>query len=125
MSWKAPLAILVLVVLLAAPATLVVLLRDDDDDSNDGKANQALRVATLPTDVAVLGDTVWVTSGREDRVIALDHGRVDRVERHATGSAPLRVAVGAGSVWTANAGDDSVTRPLECGFIAKTAPVSS
>ena len=71
---------------------------------------QALRIAALPTDVAVLGDTVWVASGRDDRVVALEGGRADRAERHATGSAPLRVAVGAGSVWTANAGDDSVTR---------------
>ena len=34
----------------------------------------------------------------------------DRAEPHTTGPAPLRVAVGAGSVWTANAGDGSVTR---------------
>ena len=71
----------------------------------------ALRVARLPTDVAVEGDTVWVASGRDDRIVAIDVAQPeDPPRRHETGSAPLRVAVGAGSVWTANAGDDSVTR---------------
>ena len=73
--------------------------------------DQRLRAGRLPTDVAVEGSTVWVVSGRDNRVVALDRARRD-AERvaHATGSSPLRLAVGAGSVWTANAGDDSVTR---------------
>ena len=97
-------AVLVLILLLVAPAALVLVLRDD------GGSTTPLRIARLPTDVAVLGDTVWVASGRDDRVIALEGGRADRAEPHPTGSSPLRVAAGAGSVWTANAGDDSVTR---------------
>jgi hypothetical protein len=68
-------AIAVLVILLAAPATVVLLLRDDDG----GGGTEAMRIASLPTDVAVLGDTVWVASGREDRVVALEAGEADRV----------------------------------------------
>ena len=78
-----------LLLLLLAPAALVLVLRDD------GGGATPMRIARLPTDVAVLGDTVWVASGRDDRVIALDGGRAERAEQHATGDAPLRVAVGA------------------------------
>ena len=82
---------LVLVLLLVTPAALVLVLRDD------GGAVTDMRIARLPTDVAVLGDTVWVASGRDDRVVALEGGRSDRAEPHTTGprrcgspSAPAR-----------------------------------
>ena len=62
-------AVLVLVVLLVAPAALVPA------PARRRRRDDALRIAALPTDVAVLGDTVWVASGRDDRVDRARGGR--------------------------------------------------
>ena len=103
--WVLAAAVALLLAVLVGPALYVLLTSDD------GEGTEALRVARLPTDVAVADDTVWVVSGRDDRILAVDPERTDGpAASHETGSAPLRVAVGAGSVWTANAGDGSVTR---------------
>src|SRR3954464_11709319 len=72
---------------------------------------QRLPAGQQPTDVAVDGSTVWVVSGRDNRVVALDARDAKQApQAHAAGSSPLRLAIGQGSVWTANAGDDTVTR---------------
>ena len=117
-SWPARLgAIALLLAVLVGPAIVVLAL-----EGSGGDEPEALRVARLPTDVAVDGDTVWIASGRDDRFVAIDAAELDDPPlRHETGSAPLRVAVGAGSVWTANAGDDSVTRlnPLVPGSVGR------
>jgi DNA-binding beta-propeller fold protein YncE len=103
--WVLVAAAVLLLAVLVTPALFVVLTGED------GETSDTLRVARLPTDVAVAGDTVWVVSGRDDRILAVDPEQTDGpAASHETGSAPLRVAVGAGSVWTANAGDGSVTR---------------
>src|SRR3954452_11867752 len=105
--WAIVLFGLGMVALLVAPAIVVLLLREPAVIA-DG---QRLRAGHQPTDVAVEGSTVWVVSGRDDRVVALDGRDASQdAVAHAAGSSPLRLAVGAGSVWTANAADDSVTR---------------
>ena len=75
-----------LIAVLVGPALFVLLLRDDGDD-----APETLAVARLPTDVAVGGDTVWVASGREDRILAIDADR-PRTRPPATRPAPRRCA---------------------------------
>ena len=97
-----------LLVFLLAPAA--VGPADARQPARWSRAN-ASPAGKLPTDVAVDGSTVWVVSGRDNRVVALDARDAEQApEVHATGSSPLRLAVGQGSVWTANAGDDTVTR---------------
>jgi DNA-binding beta-propeller fold protein YncE len=70
-----------------------------------------VRVGHVPTDVAVAGGTVWLTTAGNDRLIALDArtGR-PRSGGRRTGANPLRVAATGRSLWTANAADGTVTR---------------
>src|SRR4051794_15020603 len=104
--WALVLFGLGMVVLLLAPAVVVVVLRYPAVMA----AGQRLHAGHQPTGVAVGGSAVGVVSGRDDRVVAVDGGDASQdAVAHAAGSSPLRVAVGAGSVWTANAADDSVT----------------
>ena len=104
-----------LMLVLIGPALFVLLTRDGGEDRPE-----AVAVARLPTDVAVDGDTVWVASGRDDRILAIDAAAPDDPPaRHETGSAPLRVAVGAGTVWTANAGDGQRFRPIVAAAVAR------
>src|SRR3954453_14361801 len=105
--WAIIAAGLAMVVLLFAPAAAVLLTRKPDVIA-DG---QRLPAGRLPTDVAVENSTVWIVSGRDNRVVALDARDAQQAaETRTAGSSPLRLAVGGGSVWTANAGDDTVTR---------------
>src|SRR4051812_26223893 len=104
--WVMALAALGMVVLLVAPVAIVLLTRGARELPVD-----RIRTGRTPTDVAVQGSTVWVVSGRENRVVSLDARDLKAPPAtHDAGSAPLRLAIGAGSVWTANAGDDTVTR---------------
>ena len=121
--WVLAAAAGLLLVVLFAPAILRAAWTSGGDDAAD-----TFRVARLPTDVAFAGGTVWVASGRDDRILAVDAPSTDATPaRHETGSAPLRVAVGAGSVWTANAGDDSVTRlnPLVPDSVGRRIPIGA
>src|SRR3954454_10057579 len=105
--WAIVLAGIVMILFLLAPAAAVVLSRKPQVVVE----SQRLPAGQLPTDVAVDGSTVWVVSGRDNRVVALDARDAKQApEPHAAGSSPLRLAIGQGSVWTANAGDDTVTR---------------
>ena len=63
--------IALLLAVLVGPALVVLALEGGGDD---GAGATPMRIARLPTDVAVLGDTVWVASGRDDRVVALEGG---------------------------------------------------
>ena len=106
--WLIALAALVMLAVLVTPA-LVVLLRTEPPA--EIKPEAGVHVGRVPTDVAVQGSTVWVVSGRDNRVVAIDAGDLrSRPVSRATGAAPLRVAAGDGSIWTADAGDDTVTR---------------
>jgi len=106
-KWAIVLAGMLMVAFLLAPAAAVLLTRQPRI-AVDGTR---LPAGQLPTDVAVSGETVWVVSGRDNRVVALDARDVEQApEIHAAGSSPLRLAIGQGSVWTANAGEDTVTR---------------
>src|SRR4051794_7886539 len=97
-----------LIVLALAPAAVVLLLRHG---SGGGVEAQRLAVARLPTDVATDAGTVWVASGRDDRVLAIDASHPSgRVLRHQTGGAPPRGAAGARSGWAGHAPRDSGTR---------------
>ena len=105
--WAIFLAGALMLILLLAPAVAVLLTREPDVLADGHR----LPAGRLPTDVAVQGSTVWVVSGRDNRVVALDAADVERApETRAAGASPLRLAVGEGSVWTANAGDGTVTR---------------
>ena len=103
--WVVPAAIAALVALLVTPG-LIVLASDDDGDA----AVQSVRLGGLTTDVAVVGDTVWVVSGRDNSVVAIDAAQPAARRRGDTGAAPLRIAAGEHSVWTADAGSNTVTR---------------
>ena len=113
--------VLVLLAALVGPAAVVLLTRDDDD-GDDAAQRTTARVGRLPVDVAVDGSTVWIASGRDDRVVGVD-GRALAAAPvvRETGSSPLRVATALGSVWTANAVDGSVTRlnPLIPGAVGR------
>ena len=118
-------AIAVLLVLLAAPAIVVLVTSGGGDE---GSGERALRVGRQPTDVAVAGNTVWIASGRDDGIVALDGRRLSQTAaRHETGGAPLRLAVGEDSVWTADAADDTVTRvnPLLPGSVGRRIPIGA
>ncbi len=69
-------AIAVLLVLLAAPAIVVLVTSGGGDE---GSGERALRVGRQPTDVAVAGNTVWIASGRDDGIVALDGRRLSRL----------------------------------------------
>ena len=75
--------------LLLAPAAAVLLTRQPDVLA-DG---QRLPAGRLPTDVAVQDSTVWVVSGRDNRVVALDAARRRARARDALGR---RFAAAAG-----------------------------
>ena len=64
---RASAVIALLLAVLIGPALVVLAL-----DGSGGDGEDALRVARLPTDVAVESDTVWVASGRDDRIVAID-----------------------------------------------------
>jgi DNA-binding beta-propeller fold protein YncE len=115
--------LLLLAALLMAPAVAVLVA----DDAPEPLA-ESLRVSRQPTDVALLGDTVWVTSGRDDRVVAFDARTAEVVLRpREVGGGPLRVAAGEGSVWTANAEDGTVARidPLVPGDVGRRIALSA
>jgi DNA-binding beta-propeller fold protein YncE len=100
----------ILLCLLFGPAVAVLVVKGSESGSS-GLDAENLRVARLPTGVAVQGQTVWVTSGRDDQVVAIDAAKPSVAPApHRTGPSPIRIAVGAGSVWTVNAGDGTVTR---------------
>ena len=97
-----------MVVLLLAPAAAVLLTREPRDRS-DGTA-PARRPAAHRRRRRGL-DRVGRQRPRQPRRGARRRATSSRRPRsHAAGSSPLRLAVGQGSVWTANAGDDTVTR---------------
>jgi DNA-binding beta-propeller fold protein YncE len=99
-----------LLCLVVGPAAVVLLVKHNDGGAT-GLDTEHLRIARLPTDVAVQGKTVWVASGRDNRIVAIDTTMPSVApEPRATGPSPIRIAVGAGSVWTANAGNGTVTR---------------
>jgi DNA-binding beta-propeller fold protein YncE len=103
--------IAILLCLLVGPAVAVLLLKGGDSDRGGGVDAEHLRVARLPTGVAAQGQTVWVASGRDNRIVAVDSQKPSAApQSYRTGPAPIRVAVGAGSVWSANAGNGTVTR---------------
>ena len=107
--------------LVIAPALIV--LAEEEDNGGGKAAEQGVRAGRLPTDVVVTQGTVWVASGRDNRIIAIDAARPqETAERHVTGTAPLRLAVGEdGSIWTADAASDTVTRvnPLLPGSVGR------
>ena len=107
---------LLLLALALGPAVVVLLTRDDDEATLSSRPQ---RISDLPTDVAVAGGRIWVTSAGENRVVALVPGSppVPDGVAYRTGSAPLRVAADETGVWTTNAADNSVTRldPLRGG----------
>src|SRR5262249_27666120 len=106
--WLLVVAAILMLAALVTPA-LVVLSRDKEHP--ELKPEAGVRVGRVPTDVAVAGSTVWVVSGRDDRLVSFDVGQPEASPiAHETGQAPLRVAAGEGSIWTADAGDDTVTR---------------
>jgi DNA-binding beta-propeller fold protein YncE len=81
------------------------------DDIGRALTVHRFRVGNVPTDVAVAGGRVWVTTAGNDRLIALDaRTGATRAGGRRTGSNPLRVAARDGAVWTANAADGTVTR---------------
>ena len=103
------LTVLGLVCVLVGPA-LVVMLIKRGDGGGGSLDTEHLRIAQLPSDVAVQGGTVWVASGRDNRIVAINTTKPSAAPNpHATGPSPIRVAVGSGSVWTANAGNGTVS----------------
>ena len=75
-----------MLVFLLAPAAVVLLTRDTGPVV-DG---QRLAAGKLPTDVAVDGSTVWVVSGRDNRVVALDARDAEQAPEVARDRAPRR-----------------------------------
>jgi streptogramin lyase len=71
------------------------------------------RIEVLPLSahaVAANGNTAWVVSDGGRRLYELASNPLRRVGAWSTGENPDGVAVGAGAVWVANQGDDSVMR---------------
>jgi streptogramin lyase len=60
--------------------------------------------------IAARGRAAWVVSDGGRRLYELRSNPLRRVQTIATGANPDGVAVGAGAVWVANQGDDTVTR---------------
>jgi DNA-binding beta-propeller fold protein YncE len=115
----------VLLLLLITPAIVVLVLTSRDS----GPTVQRLRVGSLPTDVAASPQRAWVASARENRLVeVLDVSPPRLAASHETGSAPLRVAADAGTVWSTAAADDTVTwvdLALQDDTARRTAPIGS
>ncbi|MCU1677794.1 MAG: extracellular solute-binding protein [Frankiales bacterium] len=83
----------------------------DDANRDRGMTVRRLPAGEVPTDVAVAGGTVWVTTAGNDRLIALDARTGElRSGSSPTGANPLRVAATHAAVWTVNAEDRTLTR---------------
>src|SRR3954470_7533791 len=101
--WALVLAGVVMILFLLAPAAAVLLSRRPAVVVE----GQRLPAGPQPTGVAVDGSTVWVVSGRDNRVVALDARDAKQApQAHAAGSSPLRIAIGQGSVWAGHAGGE-------------------
>src|SRR6201999_482651 len=66
--WMVLAAGVLMAILLLAPAAVVLLTRGSAVTSDQTR----LRAGRLPTDVTVSAATVWVVSGRDNRVVGLD-----------------------------------------------------
>jgi streptogramin lyase len=60
--------------------------------------------------IAARGDSAWVVSDGGRRLYEVRANPLRRVHTYATGANPDGVAVGAGAVWVADQGDDTVMR---------------
>jgi streptogramin lyase len=60
--------------------------------------------------IAARGDTAWVVSDGGRRLYKVKPNPIRRVQTITTGEDPDGVAVGAGAVWVANHGEDTVLR---------------
>ena len=87
------------------------MLGTDDGAGGRGRGRRR-RSGGLPTDVAVADGTVWVASGRDDGVVAIDAAELSRppVAPGDRGRAAAHRGRRADSIWTADAGDGTVTR---------------
>ncbi len=93
--WALVAAIVVLVALLVTPALLV--LNHNDKSAGPSAGTRALHVGRQPTDVAVGDDTVWIASGRDNGIVALD-AAAPRARRR--GTRPVRRRCGSPSART-------------------------
>ena len=60
--------------------------------------------------LAASGNRLWAVGDGSRRLYEIDAHTLQVLHRIVTGATPDGVAVGAGAVWVANAGDDSVLR---------------
>jgi YVTN family beta-propeller protein len=67
----------------------------------------ATRVGRQPDSPVAVGDAVWLVASGDEKAVRVQGARTTEVP---TGSEPSALAVGAKSVWVANAGDGTVTR---------------
>jgi class 3 adenylate cyclase/ABC-type transport system substrate-binding protein len=74
----------------------------------NGHATSPLELDESPFGVAVSGKVAWLPRYSEDAVLAVDTATGQR-QSVPVGDGPAAVAVGAGSVWVANAGDGTVS----------------
>ncbi len=75
---------------------------------SDGHASAPLTLDEAPFGVAVAGKVAWLPRYSDDAVLAVDTA-TGQQESVQVGDGPDAVAVGAGSVWVANAGDGTVS----------------
>jgi YVTN family beta-propeller protein len=71
---------------------------------------QPIRVADGAADIALDGETAWVTQALDDAVTRIDTTSGTVQDRIQVGRRPGGVTVGAGAVWVANSGDGTVSR---------------
>jgi serine/threonine protein kinase/DNA-binding beta-propeller fold protein YncE len=79
-------------------------------DPSDGRVLARMKLDVEPTQVAVGGRSVWISSSLADVVVRIDPSRMAVTTRIKVGNEPHGVAAGGGSVWVANAADGTLVR---------------
>jgi peptide/nickel transport system substrate-binding protein len=79
-------------------------------DPADGRVTSSVAVGTLPDQIAVGGDAVWVTDTTAGSVVQLDDAGTAVERTIPVGDDPTGIAYGFGAVWVALEGDAKVVR---------------
>lgn len=79
-------------------------------DPRTNLIRQTVKLASGSTNPVVNGNAIWITSIEHDQVTKLNARTGAVVATAHTGPSPRFLTVGAGSVWTLNQGDGTVSR---------------
>jgi streptogramin lyase len=80
-------------------------------DARTGRRlGRLVRVSATALDIAATEDRAWADLGDEDALVAVDAGNEEAALQAPNGGDAFAIALGFGSVWVTNYGDDTVTR---------------